>query len=245
MIGTRFYGRCGNVLFQAAHCIAFALKNNEDFSMPNKTNDPYWNPLYLQHLVNPNYIQGQEDILINENGHQWQPVEYQESWRGKQVVLNGYWQTEKYFKEYRTIILDLFDFPYTKKDGYISVHVRRGDYLHLTEKHPPVTKEWYERAMSMFPECKFKFFSDDIVWCKQTFGDRPDCEFSTNGNEVDDLVEASCCEHNICSASTFSFWIYWLNRNEEKKGIFPQLWFSPGWCNLDTSDILPPEVIKL
>ena len=43
---------------------------------------------------------------------------------------------------------------------------RRGDYLELRQKHPEVTVEWYEKAMSMFPDCKFKFFSDDIAWCQ-------------------------------------------------------------------------------
>lgn len=245
MIGTRFYGRMGNVLFQAAHTIAFALKNNEEFSMPNRTTDPFWNPLYLNHLVHPGYVQGREDVLINENGHQWQPVEYKEEWRGKQVVLNGYWQTEKYFKDYRREILYLFDFPYDKKENYVSIHVRRGDYLHLRMKHPEVKKEWYEEAMSMFPGYKFKMFSDDIAWCKREFGNHPDTYFSTNANEQDDLIEMSCCEHNVNSSSTFSWWSAWLNRNEYKKIVTPKDWFVPGWMGMNTDDIIPENWIKL
>src|SRR5690242_837430 len=107
MVGTRFYGRMGNVLFQAAHTIALALKNGQDFSFPNRTIDPYWHPLYLQHLVNPKWQQGREDVLINENGMAYQEIGWKEEWADKQVVLNGYWQTEKYFKEYRNEILYL------------------------------------------------------------------------------------------------------------------------------------------
>ncbi len=245
MIGTRFYGRMGNVLFQAAHCIALGIKHNVEISMPNRTSDPFWNPLYLQHLVNPSYEQGREDILINENGHEWQPIEWREEWRDKQVVLNGYWQTEKYFKDYRREILYLFNFPYTKKYNYVSVHVRRGDYVWLKEKHPEVTKEWYELAMKEFPGFKFKFFSDEIQWCKDNFGDREDCEFSTNSNEVDDMVEISCCEHNVNSSSTFSWWGAWLNRNENKTVITPKKWFEDGWCGLNTDDIIPETWVKI
>lgn len=245
MVGTRFYGRLGNVLFQTAHTIALALKNGQEFSVPNKTNDPFWNPLYLQHLVNPKYIQGKEDVLINEHGMRYQEIKWDDSWKDKQVVLNGYWQTEKYFKDYRGEVVFLFGFPYSKREGVVSVHVRRGDYLLHTAKHPYYGKDWYERAMSLFPGKMFKFFSDDLKWCKDNFGDRGDCIFSTNTNEIDDLIEISCCESNINSSSTFSWWGSWLNQNPDKIVITPELWFTPGWDGYDTSDIVPETWVKL
>ena len=254
MIGTRFYGRLGNVFFQAAHTIALALKRNQEFSLPNYTNDSYWNPLYLQHLVNPKWVQGKEDILLNENGMQYQHIEWKDEWKDLQVVLNGYWQSEKYFKEYRNEILYLFDFPYQKKEGYVSCHVRHGDYLHLRMKHPEITKEWYEVAMKEFPGYKFKFFSDDIKWCKENFGNRNDCEFSTNTNEVDDITEMSHCEHNISSNSTFSWWGALLSDEKNKIVLCPEFWLNPdrstykddfGDKMVDFRRALPDEWIKI
>lgn len=244
MIGTRFYGRMGNVLFQGSHCIAFALKNGQDFSFPNKTDNLKWNPLYLQHLVNPNWIQGKEDVLINENCHEWQPIEYKKEWDGKQVVLNGYWQSWKYIDNYRQEILALFGYPYEKKEGVVGVHVRRGDYLHLRNKHPEVTKEWYEKAMKRFDGYRFKFYSDDIHWCVQEFGNRSDCEFSSGTDEVQDMIDGASCEHNIISSSTFGWWQAWLNRNPNKKVYIPKLWFVEGY-NLETKDIVPPYFEKI
>jgi len=245
MIGTRFYGRLGNVLFQAAHTIAIALKHGQEFSFPNRTDNKHWNPLYLQHLVNPNWVQGREDVLINENGMQYQSVEWKEEWKDKQVVLNGYWQSEKYFKDYRNEILYLFGYPYEKKEGIVSVHVRRGDYLQLRNKHPEVTKEWYENAMKQFEGYRFKFFSDEIAWCRKEFGNRTDCEFSTNTSEVQDLIDISCCEHNINSSSTFSWWGSWINKNENKIIITPKDWFTSGWMGMNTSDVIPETWVKL
>lgn len=246
MIAPRFFGRCGNVLFQAACAVGLALKHGVEFSVPNRTNDNYFNPLYLQHLVNPKWVQGREDVIINENGvHQYREIEWKQEWNDLQVVLDGYFQSEKYFQEYRDEILYLFNFPYEKKEGYVSVHVRRTDYLNLRDKHPEVTKQWYENAMSLFPGYKFKFFSDDIPYCKQEFGDRSDCEFSTNTNEVDDMTEASCCEHQISSASTFAWWISYLNRNENKIVYIPKLWFVEGFGGLDTSDLVPDWMTKI
>jgi hypothetical protein len=245
MVGVRTYGRMGNFLFQAAACIGYALKHGLEFSLPSKTKDPFWNPLYLQHLASSNYNQSREDILINENGHEYKEIPFKEEWRDLQIVINGYYQSEKYFKEYRNEIIYLFNFPYELKKDLVSIHVRRGDYLKLIEKHPPVTKEWYEKAMAMFPDKQFKFFSDEIKWCKDTFGHRSDCSFSTNSTEVDDLVEMSCCEHNINSSSTFSWWSAWLNQNPDKIIVTPKKWFQDGWMGMNTNDIIPETWIKL
>ncbi len=249
MIGVRFYGRMGNVLFQAATCISFALKNGQDFSFPNSTTNPMWNPLYLQHLVNLNWVQGREDVLINENGHQWQEVEYRQEWNDKQVVLNGYFQTERYFREYRKEILYLFDFPYEMKEGVCSIHARYGDYLQLRQKHIIMNEEYLTKSMSKMKEMtgveRFKVFSDDIPYFKKELGHLYDFEYSENTNETDDMIEMSCCQHNINSSSTFSWWSSWLNRNDDKVIITPKDWFVPGWMNMDTSDIVPETWIKI
>lgn len=244
MISFRPYGRLGNFMFMAANCIVQAIKNDEPFSMPYQTNDRYWNPTYLEKLVDPSYTQGREDILINEPEFRYREIEFKPEWKGKYVIFNGYYQSWKYTEGYRDELLYLFGLPYEMKENFVSVHVRRGDYVWLVDKHPIVTPQWYEEQMSKFPNYKFKFFSDDIAYCKQHFGHREDCEFSTNSTEMEDLIEASFCEHNICSSSTFSYWIAWLNRNKNKQCIFPNLWFVEGY-HLDTTDLLHPDFIKV
>jgi len=238
-------GRMGNFLFECSCALAYSLKHNLDFTVPITTPDHVWSKLYLQHLANPNLDNTLERIDLWENGHQYQELPFEESWRDKNIVIQGYRQSYKYIDDFRCEILYLFGFPYEKKEGIVSCHVRRGDYLHLRNKHPEVTKEWYEKAMSNFSGYKFKFFSDDISWCKENFGNRNDCEFSTSNNEVDDLVGMSCCEHNICSPSTFSWWGAWLNRNEDKKIYIYRDWFVTGWMNMIVSDIVPEEWVKL
>lgn len=238
-------GRMGNYLFEASCVVAYSLKHNLDFTMPKSTNSDYWNPLYLKHLQNPNFNPNLPEIRIPERGHEYQEIPFEESWRDNNIIIEGYRQSYKYIDAYRSEILYLFDFPYEKKENVVSCHVRRGDYLILKDKHPYYGKEWYEEAMRQFPGYRFKFFSDDITWCRENFMSREYCEFSTNSNEVDDLAEMSCCEHNIMSSSTFGWWGSWLNRNENKKIITPKEWFMPGFGGLNTDDIIPPEWIKL
>lgn len=245
MVGFTNAGRMGNWMFEAFTAAAYALKHDLEFTVPKQTNNPHHNPIYCLHLVNNKYNPNLDEIRLWENGHAYQELPFDESYRNKNIIIEGYRQSEKYFKEYRDELLCLFEFPYKKKSRYVSVHVRRGDYLVLREKHPEVTKEWYEKAMLLFPGYKFKFFSDDIAWCKDQFGGREDCEFSTNTNEYDDMVEGSCCEHQINSSSTFSWWIAWLNRNTNKIIYTPRDWFVPGWMNMDVSDIIPESWVKL
>ena len=245
MVSFRPFGRMGNFLFMAANCIAYSLRHDLDFSMPYSTNDSYWNPIYLNHLINEEYVQGREDILINEPHYHYIPVPFREEWRGRYIILNGYYQSEKYFKEYRKEILVLFNYKWHIKKDLVSVHVRRGDYLKYPEKHPYYGKEWLEEAMKLFPDKKFKFFSDDIAWCKQNFSERDDCEFSENNDIEADLVEMSCCEHNIISSSTFGWWSAWLNKNENKKVVVPNLWFCEGYMNMETKDVIPESWIKI
>lgn len=244
MVRAKNYGRRGNTLFQNACAISYALKHGLEFSVPTKTTNSFWSPLYDQHLVNPKWIEGKEDIVIKEKGMPFQELPFEESWRDKQIVLDGYWQTEKYFKDYRDEILELFNYPYGTLYGIVSVHVRRTDFLELKNKHPEITADWYAAAMEMFPNKEFIFFSDDIDWCRSNFKRRTDCSFE-RGTIQQDLINASMCEHNICSASTYAWWQMWLNRNPNKKVVFPHKWFVDGWENEDPKDVLPEWVIKL
>ena len=245
MISYLPQGRFGNALFQSAATIALALRNGVNFSMPTSTSSHFWSPLILQHLVHPNYMDGIVDVVINESQFHYAPIPYKKEWDACQVQLRGYFQSEKYFIDFKDEVIKLFSFPYAFNDGFVSVHLRRTDFIQLSQKHPPVTDEWYLRAMGLFPNKKFIIFSDDIPYCKSAFGHRNDCYFSEGKTPEQDIVDMSHCEHNICSASTFAWWAAYLNKNENKKIVLPTQWFTPNWDNADTSDLIPESWIKL
>lgn len=226
--------------------MSYAWRHDLEFTLPSTTKSSKHNPIYLQHLVNPRYQPGLETVVLEEKSHAYNKLPFEEAWRDKEIVLDGYWQTEKYFKEYRQRIIDAFAYPWNPRPDVVSVHVRRGDYLRLTQKHPPVTQQWIQNAMGQFgKEWHFLFFSDEIAWCKEIFGSRRDCSFTEGTTEVQDLVSMTTCTHHICSASTFSWWGAWLNQNPNKRVLIPKLWFVPGHNGLDTSDIVPPEWEKI
>jgi hypothetical protein len=100
------------------------------------------------------------------------------------IDLLGYFQTEKYFEEYSDLIKKNFEFrdeiksqaelwrrsmPITESDKTVSIHVRRGDYLQLSDTHPPCEVEYYDSAMKRFEGYTPLIFSDDIEWCISSF----------------------------------------------------------------------------
>jgi len=235
-------GRFGNWYMEMCTALAYALKHDLEFHAPDgKGKDSFHSPVYATHLCNPNYNPSLPEIRLWESKHDYEELPFEESWRDKNIIIEGYRQSEKYFKDYRKEILYLLDFPYEKKEGYVSIHVRRGDYLHLRNKHPEVKKEYYDTAMAMFPDFKFKVFSDDIEWCRKNFDN---CEFSTNGSILADFLEMQNCEHFINSSSTFSWASAWHSRGENKIVVTPKLWFVEGY-SLETKDIITENWIKL
>jgi hypothetical protein len=244
MVSFNNAGRYGNFFMECCTCIAYALKHGLEFTVPSHTVNPNFNPIYRLHLVNPNWNPRLPEIRLWEGKHTYEELPFDESWRDKNIIIEGYRQSWKYFDDFRNEILYLLDYPYEKKEGVVAVHVRRTDYLQLQDKHPEVTKEWYLKAMREFEGCRFRFFSDDMPWCRKEFSERVNCEFTTSGDIEGDIIDGASCEHQIISASTFGWAMGWLNRNPDKKVIIPQKWFVDNY-HLDTSDIVPPYFTKL
>lgn len=245
MVTFRPVGRMGNFLFEAATSLAYALKHNLEFTIPIETNDEVWNPIYLKHLQNKRYDKLLHEIVLLEKGHEYGELEFKEEWRSSNIRIAGYRQSEKYFLEYRDEILSMFNFPYKKNEGVVSVHVRRGDYLKYPTKHPVVTERYLNESIEHFVWMgykKFKFHSDDMPWVKEFKSNyNIEIEYSEGKNEVEDLISMSECEHQICSNSTLAWWGWWLNRNENKKTVMPITWFGIDNSHLKTHDIYPDK----
>ena len=174
----------------------------------------------------------------------------------KQGILEGYWQSEKYFAPIADIIRRDFTFqepsPRNRKLAEemaacmsVSIHVRRGDYQ---GSFPLLTEEYYTPAMNFFDEkygnVHYYVFSNDLVWCRDhlkaeqiTFVD-----WNTGKDSPYDMWLMTQCKHNIIANSTFSWWGAWLNCHEGKEVIAPRKW---DFYLEDHPDLYCPEWILL
>ena len=215
-------GRCGNQFYQIANAYAYSLKHDLDFFITSYSKGTDNGEYYFKGLPTRDNWHSDYHEKRDANGY----AIYEEIPKLRNVCLVGYWQSFDYFNEYRTQILDLLKIPYNRKDGYVSLHVRRGDYLNLSEKLKLTSVNYYKEAIKHFTQkgdYKFLVFSDDIGWCMQNLPELLDAklEFFDGKDELEDLAEMSSCEHNICANSTFSYVASWLNRNTEKEVISP------------------------
>lgn len=168
------------------------------------------------------------------------------------ILLNGYFQSERYFENSKEVIRKVFSPPKSIVDEFkrtfqdkhsnkdlISIHVRRGSHLRNPHYHGSCDAEYFRNAVSFFnKDSVFLVFSDDIQWCRDNFvGDN--YVFVEGREDYEDLYYMSLCDHNIICNSTFSWWSAWLNNNKNKTIISPKKWFGPGYAGHDLSDLTP------
>jgi len=177
------------------------------------------------------------------------------------IYLDGYWQSEKYFKDIEQIIRK--DFTFSKKPDTlneqmaerirdceaVSIHVRRGDYLSnpvTTAYHGICSEEYYRSAIGTVEKYinnpYFFIFSDDPTWVKENLKTGyPSTIIDFNGSEKDyeDLRLMSLCKHYIIANSSFSWWGAWLSNNPQKIVIAPKKWFNN--TDINTDDLIPEK----
>lgn len=160
------------------------------------------------------------------------------------IYLDGYYQSEKYFREYKADLIQQFTPNYPSEAEYesalaeiqgreaVAVHVRRGDFLNAQNDPNPnhylLGEQYYHNALKYVTEHLenpvFFWFSDDIDWVKQNFGERENFRFvslHTKHADIDEMMLMKNCKHIIAANSTFSWWASWLNEHKDALHICP------------------------
>lgn len=251
MVTCDLIGRLGNQAFQLSAAYAHALRNGFEFRFPPSTyNQRIW-PMYFRNKsFRPSYYRNKIEPYF-EKRHCFDPIPPIDN-----IKLVGYFQSEKYFSDYRVEVLNMLGLDQVKSrdDPYeAAIHVRRGDYVTLSDKHPPITLNYINEAIDTLIYMgvyKFSVFSDDIKWCigniKFTHGGSSVItNFHKPGDAKADLIKMASFKHQIISNSTYSWWAAYANPYEEKHVIAPKIWFGEGNSNLETFDIIPEKWLKL
>jgi len=223
-------GRISNQLFQCSAAIALALRNNDKYVFPP------W-----QHEKDFNLHNCFSDNILIENTHKeksfgYTPIEYKPN-----MSLEGFYQSSKYFEDFKDVILSKF----TPKETFgmledtTACHVRRGDYIG-NNAYEQLGMNYYNRAMDMIKSKYYYVFSDDIPWCKQNFKGN-NITFIEGTSAVQDLSLMSSCTNLIMANSSFSFWGGFLNKNPDKIIAAPSRWFGAALSHHNTKDLYLSE----
>lgn len=251
-------GQLGNQLFQIATAVSLALDHGAEVTVPDLKNVNKWGiPLNKEAVFwkintsEPKSIQ----FHFKEKGFNYHPILYYPN-----MKIEGYFQSEKYFKEYKDVIVDLFspkesilqDLKARYSDiiehpETVAIHVRT--YIKDDPQHKFYClngRKYLEEAMSYFPDdAYFIVFSDNIPWCKtELAGLGKNIRFIENDTYINDFYLMTLCKNHIISNSSFSWWAAYLNKYPYKLVIAPKNWFTSA-VGHDTSDLIPDEWIEI
>ncbi len=179
------------------------------------------------------------------------------------VYIDGYWQSEKYFKHIEQIIRNDFKIKTTlnaegltilekiKNTNSVCVNIRRQELASNKYSTQFVGLDYLNNAIEAISKKEinphFFIFSDELSWVKENI--KIDYQFtiveeSLYGDKYRDcLFLMSSCKHFIIPNSTFGWWAAWLSGIEKKVVITPNKWFTDN--TKDTRDLIPEEWIKL
>jgi hypothetical protein len=196
-----------------------------------------------QHKYNEPPYNVKNNILFTGNYQTFKHID--ESLRDKMIGIvysNEDIMYSAYYK-YRDI-LDHFG-SNTKDDDMVSLHIRRGDYLSLSNYNYNLEMSYYKDAMSIADKKNIVVFSDDIEWCIENFDKYVNREniynvyyvssliFKENELNIKDDIEfilMSMFKNNIIANSYFSLWASFISYYKSKIVIAPKRWYSFDGC---------------
>lgn len=254
MVIVKAKGGLGNQLFQYACGRAQALRLGTKLLLSTwdcGVRSVLKRPLYLTQFNVQAGMAGPEDLRTSNTVHENPFTDAPHVRVSGNVILEGFWQSEKYFSDAAAYIK--YELEFTDADRMsqarayvqalrklrgtpvIAVHVRRGDYLEADNRnrYHNLSLQWYRMAMLCFPpQAEFLVFSDDIAWCRDNMvhhmAPTVRLHFS-DGLELEDLARMRACDGYIIANSSFSWWAAWLSDSAQPTVVAPSshCWFGP------------------
>jgi hypothetical protein len=264
-VTCKLYGGLGNQLFQIFATIAYSLQHNIDFLFEYNENlgkrNTYWNTL-LTSISNHVTISVPPTTLVNQGTHGFVKLAAPK----ENIMLNGYFQSFKFFDDHLKTILKMIDVEkfqkkYIKQKNSISLHFRRGDYKDLQDCHPVMKIDYYVNALNYIllldetlddktivyyfcEEEDLESVEKDVVILKNEFRDKIVFVRHLENADWEEMISMSCCKHNIIANSSFSWWGAYLNQDPDKIVCYPSIWFGP-LIQENTDTMFPEKWIKI
>lgn len=162
-------------------------------------------------------------------------------------VVTGLYQSEKYFKKIRSILINEFQvksepsarnlqmMQEISSCNSVGIHIRRGDFGKSQWKYLRVCNEdYYVRSLNYICERVkdpvFYIFTNnhsEMEWIRNNYRfDKKIKYVDLNNPGYEDLRLMYHCKHFVISNSTFSWWGSYLSQNDDKIICAPSKWFA-------------------
>mgnify|MGYP001186866430 CR=1 FL=1 len=286
----------GNQLFMYAHAYAFSQKMGYDLFVDSKSaykklkirsflldhfmiNIKYADPLdipdnfykYINLKIDKkfDFLRKKKKFLIENKFRNkiTNYIDYTHFKYSDKVYIEGYFESEKYFQNYKTDITNQFQVKNIKKDllsvdpislkneNSVSIAIRQHRFSEKNNNMNNISKsntfvkntvEYILNAVefikSKIHNPKFYVFSNDVTNLENLLNKNSFTFVNhTNNKAINDFYLSTLCKHFIVGPSTFHWWSAYLGLDKSKICICPpeHLKFS------SNKDILPSDWIKL
>jgi len=262
-------GGFGNQLFMLFNVISLSCEFNKTFfvDFDKKYVEKYLNEqntirksAYDYNLYNKKIFKDINNELNNFNTYNEEQYIYKKInlELNKNYILNGYFQSYKYFWKYRESIKEYINIDENKikyiRDIYnnynkkiIALHVRLGDYVNLQSYHPIQPIDYYKKALSYYNLENYQIilFSDNIYMARERLSSlnlnmiNADSIFLEDEDQFYMLFLSNII---ICSNSSFSLMSCYFNEifefNKDSEYILPNIWFGQDGPKYDMDDFV-------
>ena len=240
----RLHGGLGNQMFQVAAGLSYCKKN---VSLPILVYEPSSNPHGSIKRALDTVFHNLNSLIINDVPKM--PITMVKP-RGAtftdaynydrnlfpitkySVILDGYFQNEKYFRDIRETIHDRFinekirdklRLQFENIDESYFIHVRRGDYVG-NKLYEIDYDSYYQKAINVLSSnedsINYYVVSNDIEYCKTykyfKSDEKSKFNFIENIDEIETLYLMTLCKGGITCNSSFSWWGGYLNDKNER-----------------------------
>lgn len=262
MIATTIRGGLGNQMFIYAMAKAMAIRNKTEYVF--NLNDGFANDYqfhrslelinlnvkldiaktvtfdyggarytkFLSRIIGRNILAPRYKFVVEDDSMHFQPELL--NIVSKNVYLEGYWQSEGYFRDVANDIKKDFEIttPLSEKiyaelsnwkeDNKILVFIgiRRYQECKSTKPGMVLEEDYYNKAIelaeSIIPNLKFVVFTQEQDWAKKHLKSRSAIVYASPKkgelSSIEDLFLMSSCDHAIISNSSFYWWGAWLQK---------------------------------
>ena len=229
MIAVELMSRLGNQMFELATAYHLSKKYNQELGLVESCSSDYVKyPLILD---NRKIVTNTTGFFRIEEAKNQAFVDLSDVGKYENVVIKGYFQSDKYFD--RQDAEELFKIPYEIKEKYsylkdkVCISVRRTDYLKYPSLFISPSLDWYLKCYNKYFDGKdVVIASDDINWCKNNFKFNNQ-EFIENNDATETMFIKACCKNFISPPSTFAWWSAYLS-GKDSTVVVPADWVANG-----------------
>jgi hypothetical protein len=261
-------GGFGNQLFMLFNIISLSCKYNKDFFVDfdkeyiqkyleekhTKRKSSYDYSIFNKNIFKDIYINHLNNFeKYNEEQYIYKEITLD---KYKNYILTGYFQSYKYFWEYKDEIKKYINIDQNKVNNInniynnfnkkiISIHIRLGDYINLPKFHPIQPIEYYKKALSYYNLENYQIilFSDNIEIAREKLSPLNIHMINADDifiNDEDQFYMLFLSDIIICSNSSFSLMACYFNEifefKKDSEYILPNKWFGEYGPKYDMDD---------